>query len=1384
MFYSQFILAKKGPLGTIWIAAHLERKLRKNQVADTDVGVSVDSILSPDVPIALRLSSHLLLGVVRIYSRKVTYLFDDCSEALLKVKQAFRSAAVDLPPEEARAPYHSITLPETFDLDDFELPENDITHGRELKDVIVKILMTSAISISGANYTCKYNFLDHHISSREQITLQDNIDGSSYSTSKFGLDERFGDGDVSGLELDEELLLDNIGSAGYANERSDLQASVGTVITLTQDEHLETTTMNPGTMVEDDDDGDDPMDYAQAPSTPGLVEEPNLSNAREVSDHLETQRGLVQSTMTGSAKNINYGDKQEVSWCSHNNAESDAIHIVLMEENGDTSDGLNVNLSKESGESPAEANSKHFSVGDSSLESKHTSDLSRNTDLELASKSKDNHHGSNEIFWDKESACGISEEVSAKDQGLLATEVPNSVEIASSGEKSCPAYSDYASKNQDGSFNIDVRVKVTSTEDLFLRPCNFMVEQPDITSGYVVHAVPIVEQPDITSGYVVHAVPDVQSNVAALETSGREETIILGKERCIIDSSEGTLKENHIQEHAALEDIHAASGEPNSQVHNANSHDGLIENLNSFTKTELPAPEKLLSVPECHVDLHQNMLVEVSPKPFVGHGESNAVRETISGKKRSFTGSTLTDQSLNSMESSRLVRCKRTVESDDDLLSSILAGRSSVLKVKPTPRLSKATSMKRTCSAPRHAPKRKVLMDDTMVLHGDSIRQQLTNTEGIRRVRKKAPCTLPEISSIQKQYLEDGFFLEPLFTGNDYTSVYKDALLKTQFTWKIQPPRLEDLHEPLVDLMGIADIINFYLQGMSLELVSLHSQACDLSGITVVKNDLNGASLESVPEMMLPSENDENVNRLESIFEPTLASHDMKNDHSLATSFEPNVTSQNDELKEDYEMNEEINLSGEMTKPTTDMEAVLLQRGVLLDVTEVQTSEENDNRANSTDTSRLEPLYSIEDASLAGIVQPGSITETVDTNTCDLSGIAVVKNDLNGASLEPVPEMMLPSENDENVNLLESMFEPTLASHDVKNDHSLATSFEPNVTSQNDEMKEDYEMNEEIDLSGEMTKPTTDMEAVLLQRGVSLDVTGVQTRGENDNRANSTDTSRLEPLYSIEDASLAGIVQPGSITETVDTNTCVNAGASAVLHAEKTDIPLIELDSAVKDVDNGQATSNSELSTGKDGDINDGFENEPEARGDVLPEVLGDGITSELHGDKLGKQFIMVHSSVNNGENPEPPEVYQQSTMDAEIHGFDPHDQEEFKYSAAGNDTEFLNVDDDELNEIAEDRIPDDDYYEEAQFTEYTGWSSRTRAVSRYLQTLFVKEVEFGRESLSMDNLLIGKSRKEASRMFFEALVLKTRDYIQVEQSNPYNDITIKPRTKLMKYDF
>jgi len=65
--------------------------------------------------LALRLSGQLLLGVVRIYSRKVGYLFQDCNDALVKIKQAFNTAVVDLPPEAARAHFNAITLPEDYD---------------------------------------------------------------------------------------------------------------------------------------------------------------------------------------------------------------------------------------------------------------------------------------------------------------------------------------------------------------------------------------------------------------------------------------------------------------------------------------------------------------------------------------------------------------------------------------------------------------------------------------------------------------------------------------------------------------------------------------------------------------------------------------------------------------------------------------------------------------------------------------------------------------------------------------------------------------------------------------------------------------------------------------------------------------------------------------------------------------------------------------------------------------------------------------------------------------------------------------------------------------------------------------------------------------------
>jgi cohesin complex subunit SCC1 len=126
MFYSEFILTRKGPLAKIWLAAHWEKKLSKTQVCQTNLVKSVEDIINPSLPLALRLSSQLLLGIVRIYSRQTRYLLEDCADALNRLKTTFKlnissgdlcvDEAIDLPLQSITAQLHAITLPEHNDM--------------------------------------------------------------------------------------------------------------------------------------------------------------------------------------------------------------------------------------------------------------------------------------------------------------------------------------------------------------------------------------------------------------------------------------------------------------------------------------------------------------------------------------------------------------------------------------------------------------------------------------------------------------------------------------------------------------------------------------------------------------------------------------------------------------------------------------------------------------------------------------------------------------------------------------------------------------------------------------------------------------------------------------------------------------------------------------------------------------------------------------------------------------------------------------------------------------------------------------------------------------------------------------------------------------------
>lgn len=81
-----------------------------------------DEILEEELDVmTYRVLAYLLLGLVRIYSKKVEYLFDDCNDAMVKINNFLVSEKSMKNLGNLCAPYCSITLPESFELDAFDL---------------------------------------------------------------------------------------------------------------------------------------------------------------------------------------------------------------------------------------------------------------------------------------------------------------------------------------------------------------------------------------------------------------------------------------------------------------------------------------------------------------------------------------------------------------------------------------------------------------------------------------------------------------------------------------------------------------------------------------------------------------------------------------------------------------------------------------------------------------------------------------------------------------------------------------------------------------------------------------------------------------------------------------------------------------------------------------------------------------------------------------------------------------------------------------------------------------------------------------------------------------------------------------------------------------
>ncbi|KAK2672753.1 Rad21/Rec8-like protein, C-terminal, eukaryotic [Fusarium oxysporum f. sp. vasinfectum] len=125
MFYSETLLRKSGPLASVWLSATFEHKLSKKHILRSNIADSIAVIITPSqAPMALRLSSQLLLGVVRIHQRKTRYLLDDCDHTWVRMKMAFRpSVEHDLPASRQLPERETLTLPDkVIPYDGFEPP--------------------------------------------------------------------------------------------------------------------------------------------------------------------------------------------------------------------------------------------------------------------------------------------------------------------------------------------------------------------------------------------------------------------------------------------------------------------------------------------------------------------------------------------------------------------------------------------------------------------------------------------------------------------------------------------------------------------------------------------------------------------------------------------------------------------------------------------------------------------------------------------------------------------------------------------------------------------------------------------------------------------------------------------------------------------------------------------------------------------------------------------------------------------------------------------------------------------------------------------------------------------------------------------------------------
>ncbi|KAJ6309415.1 hypothetical protein OIU77_015214 [Salix suchowensis] len=157
MFYSHQLLARKAPLGQIWMAATLHAKINRKKLNKLNIIRICEEILNPSVPMALRLSGILMGGVVIVYERKVKLLYDDVTRLLVEINEAWKvKVAPDptvLPKGKSQARKEAVTLPENQETDMGE-NEQSLNYSNAATTTIVMGFASDALCMLQNPYDC------------------------------------------------------------------------------------------------------------------------------------------------------------------------------------------------------------------------------------------------------------------------------------------------------------------------------------------------------------------------------------------------------------------------------------------------------------------------------------------------------------------------------------------------------------------------------------------------------------------------------------------------------------------------------------------------------------------------------------------------------------------------------------------------------------------------------------------------------------------------------------------------------------------------------------------------------------------------------------------------------------------------------------------------------------------------------------------------------------------------------------------------------------------------------------------------------------------------------------------------------------------------------